>query len=115
MAKKKNPRVDPEPADDNPAVTDEDRKEELSERPEVMEALLELYKEIEVGFENQYDRSNEQMDFWDLYNCKLGMRQYYAGNSKIFVPIVHDAVQARVTRFSNQILPKNGRYIEVTT
>lgn len=115
MAKKKNPRTDAEPMDDNPPVTTEDRKEELSERPEVMEALLELYKEIEVGFENQYDRSNEQMDFWDLYNCKLGMRQYYAGNSKIFVPIIHDAVQARVTRFSNQIFPQNGRYIEVTT
>jgi len=114
-SKKLNPRTEAEPQDTNPAVDDEDRKEELSDKPEVMESLLEMYREIETGFENQYDRSNEQMDFWDLYNCKLGMRQYYAGNSKIFVPIVHDAIQARVTRFSNQIFPQNGRYIEVTT
>ena len=114
-SKKPNPRTEAESQDINPAVDDEDRKEELSDKPEVMESLLEMYREIETGFENQYDRSNEQMDFWDLYNCKLGMRQYYAGNSKIFVPIVHDAIQARVTRFSNQIFPQNGRYIEVTT
>jgi hypothetical protein len=111
---RKNPRTEPEPQN-NPPLDGEDRREELSARTEIMECLLELYKEIETGFENQYDRSNAQMDDWELYNCKLGARQYYAGNSKIFVPIIHDAVQARVTRFSNQIFPQNGRYIDVTT
>lgn len=113
-SKKAKPRTDPEPQT-NPEIDDEDRREELSDNEDVMTALLELYKDVEMGYENQYDRSNTQMDYWELYDCKLGMRQYYAGNSKIFVPIVHDAIQARTTRFSNQIFPQNGRYIEVTT
>lgn len=113
--RRKKPDVRTEPEDADPPVTTEDRLEELSERTEIEEALLELYLQIERGFEDQYDRSNEQMDFWEMYNCKLSAKQYYAGNSKIFVPIVHDAVEARVTRFSNQIFPQNGRYIEVTT
>lgn len=111
-AKKKKPRIEPD-EDVNPPVTPEDRREELSDRDDIVEACLELYKEIEQGFENQYDRSNVQMDYWDIYNCKLGMKQYYAGTSKIFVPIVHDAINARVTRFTNQVFPSNGKYIEV--
>lgn len=115
--KKKDPRVEPEPREreENPALDADDRKEELSDIKEVEEALLELYKDIEQGLENQYDRSNVNMDYWDLYNCRLSSRQYYTGNSKIFVPIVHDAVNARVTRFTNQIFPTNGRYVEVTS
>jgi hypothetical protein len=120
MAKdsKVRPRTDPEPRDEraeNPELDPDDRKRDLTEEPGVEEALIDLYVEIERGFENQWDRANSQMDYWDLYNCKLSAKQYYGGNSKIFVPIVHDAVEARVTRFGNQVFPQNGRYIEVTT
>ena len=74
-----------------------------------------MYHEIKKGFEEQWDRANEQMDFWEIYNCKLGAHQYYSGNSKIFLPIVHNAVNARRTRFVNQIFPVSGRNVEVTT
>lgn len=112
--KKKDPRTEPDEFTE-PFEQTEDRDEELSTDTPIRDACLELYRDIEQGFEQQYDRSNEQMDFWDMYNCKLGMKQYYAGTSKIFVPIVHDAVQARKTRFANQIFPTNGRFIEVVT
>lgn len=116
--KKKDPRTEAEPRDErmeNPELDPDDRKEELSDDKDIEDALLELYKDIERGLENQYDRSNVMMDYWDMYNCRLSARQYYAGNSKIFVPIVRDAVNARVTRFTNQIFPTNGRYVEVTS
>src|SRR6266702_5442898 len=54
------------------------------------------------------------MDYWDIYHCQLGPKQFYSGNSKIFVPIVHDAVNARKTRFVNQIFPQSGKHIEVS-
>lgn len=115
--KKPDPRVDPPKGerDANPQLDPDDRQEELSDDKDIEDALLELYKDIEQGLENQYDRANVGMDYWDLYNCRLSSRQYYAGNSKIFVPIVHDAVNARVTRFTNQIFPTNGRFVEVTS
>lgn len=91
------------------------RDEELSKRPKIREHLLKVFKDVEAAFVDQHDRSDDIMDYWDLYNCKLGGRQFYDGNSKIFVPIVKNAVKARKTRFINQIFPQSGRYVEVTT
>ncbi len=112
--KKKDPRIEPD--EDISAVSDPPgRDEELSEDKDIADALRDIYKDIEKGFENQQERSNEQMDYWEIFNCKLGENQYYSGNSKIFLPIVHDAVNARVTRFVNQMFPQAGRFVEVTT
>jgi hypothetical protein len=92
-----------------------DRDEELSGKEDIKDALLEIFDEIEKGFQQQSDRSDANMDYWDCYNCVLGNQQFYNGNSKIFVPIVYNAVNARKTRFVNQLFPVNGRYVEVTT
>jgi hypothetical protein len=90
------------------------REDDITSR--VGEDVLEkLYVKVEKGFEEQRDRSDDILDNWGLYNCKLDDRQFYAGNTKIFIPFIRDAVNARVTRFSNQIFPQSGRYIEVTT
>jgi hypothetical protein len=109
-------------ADDEKEVEDatpppqqtEDREAELKDKPGVEKHCLELYKDIEKGFQDQWERGNAQMDYWDIYNCNLGPNQFYSGNSKIFVPIVHDAVNARKTRFVNQIFPQSGKHIEVS-
>lgn len=92
-----------------------ERSKDLSGMPMVSKQLLQMYKDIEQGFTDQVDRANDQMDYWDIYNCKLGPNQFYSGNSKIFVPIVHNAINARVTRFVNQIFPQSGRYVDITT
>lgn len=115
MAGEKNLRTKPEKdrTADQPDVPDRD--EELSTQTDVREALISLYKDVEKGFMDQYERANDQTDFWDTYNCKLGPKQFYTGNSKIYVPIVYDAVNARKTRFTNQIFPASGRNVEVTT
>ena len=91
------------------------RDDELSKRPKIREHLIKMFNDIEQAFIEQHERSDAIMDYWDLYNCQLGGRQFYDGNSKIFVPIVKDAVKARKTRFVNQIFPQAGRYVEVTT
>lgn len=95
--------------------TSPDRRQNLAKNPVIARRLLEIFAAVEQGFTDQVDRSNDQMDYWDIYNCKLGNNQFYSGNSKIYVPIVHNAIEARVTRFANQIFPQSGRYVEVTT
>lgn len=77
--------------------------------------LLDLYTAVEKGYEAQRDRSDEILDNWDHYNCKLSDKQFYNGTSQIATPFTHDAVDARATRFTNQIFPQSGRYVEVTT
>jgi hypothetical protein len=89
-----------------------DRDDELSTRKGVKSQLLDLYSDVEAGFVDQYQRTNDQMDYWDVYNCILGSKQFYSGNSKIFVPLVKDAVDARKTRFANQVFPPSGRYVD---
>jgi len=114
VARKKDPKTDvPDSEEDTPEI--EDRDAELSENSDVHDALLDIYKDVEKGFADQWERSNDQMDWWDIYNSKLNSHQFYQGNSRIFVPIVHDAINARVTRFCNQIFPQSGRYVEVTS
>lgn len=89
------------------------RDTEISARPQVRKQLLEVFAEVEDGFADQRGRSDGILDNWDLYNCKLSDRQFYNGNSRIFLPYVKDAMQARKTRFVNQIFPKSGQTVEV--
>lgn len=77
--------------------------------------LLDIYTAVEKGFENQRDRSDAILDNWDMYNCQLGEKQFYNGTSQLAMPFVRDAIEARVTRFANQVFPQSGRYVEVTT
>jgi hypothetical protein len=90
------------------------RNTQLASKPKIREALLKKFQAVEKGFGDQAERSDRQMDSWDLYNCKLGPKQFYSGNSRIFVPLVHNAVEARKTRFVNQLFPQAGRNIDVT-
>lgn len=97
-----------------PVVQTEDREAELLDEPGVEKACLDIYKDVEKAYQDQWDRANSAMDYWEIYNCQLGPNQFYSGNSKIFVPIVHDAINARATRFTNQIFPLSGKNVEVS-
>lgn len=77
--------------------------------------LLEIYDRVRRGFEQQGTRANDILDYWDCYDCVLNRHQFYDGNAQMYVPIVRNAVNARVTRFLNQIFPSSGRYIDATS
>ena len=109
-------RIDPgEVREPSEAEERLDRSQQLIDREAVHEALLDIFNDIEKGFDRQCERSDALMDYWDVFNCVLGPRQVYNGNSQIFTPIVHSAIEARKTRFTNQLFPKNGRYVEAVT
>lgn len=91
------------------------RDEELSARASVRKDLLDVFADVQAGFVDQRGRSDDIMDNWDLFNQKLTDKQFYNGNSQIFLPFVKDAVNARKTRFVNQIFPQSGRYVEVVS
>lgn len=98
-------------AGEQPEVAE--RAKDISRRAGVKKQLLELFDEVEKGFSDQSSRADEIADYWDIFNCKLNGHQFYSGNSQIFVPIVANAVNARKTRFVNQMFPTNGRNVEV--
>lgn len=91
------------------------RDKELSGTKRIEEKLRKVYSTVDKGFTDQNNRADSQIDYWDCYNNKLNEHQYYNGNSQIYVPIIHTAINARRTRFVNQLFPKTGRYVDVTT
>lgn len=101
--------AEPKELEDLPRDTD------LTKRAGVRGQLLDLFNEVQEGFQNQGERADEAQDYWDVYNCRLTAKQSYNGNSQIFVPIIHNAVNARKTRFVNQMFPRSGRNVEVTS
>jgi hypothetical protein len=46
----------------SPAEEKLDRNEDLSNKEDVREALLDIYQDIEKGFDKQADRSDSKMD-----------------------------------------------------
>lgn len=91
------------------------RKTQLAKREDVKKQLRSTFTAVSAGFAAQVDRADHSLDWWDIYLCKLNTKQFYSGQSRVFVPLVHNAIEARKTRFLNQIFPQAGRYIEVTT
>ena len=106
---KSKPKADITPRGDTEAFS---RDEELCAKQELQESLRKLYADAEKALEGQSDRTNDILDYWDIYNCLLGPKQFYAGNSKIFLPIVTNAINARKVRFTNQIFPSTQRNVD---
>lgn len=91
----------------------EDRKKDYSGLKKVKEQMQEIYEAVVRGFEDKQEQNSVCDRAWDMYNCILNENQSYFGTSNIYMPLVRDAVEARVTRFSNQVFPQNGRYADV--
>lgn len=89
-----------------------ERSADLSKRQKVKSRLEKLYESAETAFRDQQKRSTDIDEFWDIYNCVLGSRQAYDGDSELFIPAVFNAIDARVTRFSNQIFPASSKHVE---
>ena len=89
------------------------RNDELCNKPYIKEQLTEIYRDIEKGFLEQADRSDDLADYWDIWNCKRSTNQFYSGNTKVYVPLVRNAIKARRTRFINQLFPDTGRNVAV--
>lgn len=100
--------------DDDSGIPEwEDRKKEWMDDEEVQKQLADVYSSVISGFDDKAEQTQIIERAWDIYNCELNENQMYDGDSKAYLPIAHDAIEARVTRFSNSIFPQTGRYSEV--
>ena len=82
---------------------------------DIDEQLAKLYRNVSKGFEDGISRANDLGDYWDVYNCKLNDKQTYNGESAVYVPVTHNALNARKTRFVNQVFPQSKRHVECIT
>lgn len=100
-----------------PGPENEDRIElprdaELCDDRDIKDTLAKVFEDIINALDAHADRYDNAADNWDMYNCQFGNKQFYNGTSNIYVPIVRDALEARKTRFTNQLFPRSGRYAD---
>lgn len=110
------PDEDPEDNSEEDDTLDakiEDRKKDYTEYKYIQKQLAKIYPIIEKAFDDKMNQSNLIDECWDIYNCTLNANQAYNGKTQAYVPIVHDAMVARQTRFINMLFPQNGRYADV--
>lgn len=94
-------------------MADEKPKNYASNK-DLQEKCAKLYDQIVTGFrEEKKDQNDSIEECWDIYNCELGDDQQYDGDSQIYEPIVHDAVEARRKRFTGMTFPNVGNNLEV--
>lgn len=91
----------------------EDRTKEWKDDDKVSEKLADIYKLVTSGFDDKKDQQQAIERAWDIYNCVHNENQMYVGDSRIYLPIVHDAIEARVTRYTNAVFPQTGRYSDI--
>jgi len=89
------------------------RSAELVKLPYIREQLTDVYRAVERGFMAQMDRSNDLQDYWKIWNCERSTNQFYSGNTKVYVPLVRNAVKALRRRWLNQAFPDSGRHVAV--
>src|SRR5215510_6627467 len=76
------------------------------------EKLSKIFDDVEKGFDHQQIRRNDIDDYWSMYNCELSTEQLYSGRNRLYAPFVYEAVEARSTRFINQLFPVSDRHVE---
>lgn len=91
----------------------EDRKKDYAGQRAVKEQLDKLYTIVDKGYEDKKDQNSIIDEAWDIYNCVINENQTYNGTSQVYVPLIHDAVAARATRFINTLFPSTDRYADV--
>lgn len=115
------PRVE---AEDSPDPANDDESERPSDKlrrdadllgrrnSECRKWLRKKLDAIAVGFEKQAPRSDKLESWWNIVHCHLDDNQYYDGTAQVYVPAIHDAIEARATRFANQLFPQSGKYVD---
>jgi hypothetical protein len=107
----------PDPSTERPSVAQRRGSADLlgGEGSECRKWLQKKIDAIVRGFDEQATRSDALDQWWRIYKCELDDNQFYNGNAQVYVPIIRDAINARATRFANQLCPQTGRYVDVAS
>jgi hypothetical protein len=93
-----------------------DRSKNLAKgSKKIRDHLMDVYEHVRKGYEDQQPRANDIIDYWDMWNCVLSNEQKYNGRNRLYAPYVYEGIQARATRFVNQLFPMSDRHVEAAS
>jgi len=103
------PRAEPDPEED-----EHDTDTDYRDAEHLQEKLTKVYERIVKGWQDRKEHLDGCKRYWDCYNGILNENQAYSGESRIYDPIVHDAIEALTQRDTAMLFPENGRYTDCT-
>ena len=79
----------------------------------IYQKALKFYPQIVKAYENKDEDANKLIgEYWNIYNATPDDKQTYQGNSKCYVPVVRDAINARAKRSLKQLFPTKYRHVD---
>src|SRR5208283_4870243 len=82
---------------------------------EIHETLRDVYDRCHKGYEDQQERASDIASYWRIWNCELDQGSVYKGRNRLYAPFCYEAIQARATRFVNQLFPQSDRHVEAAS
>lgn len=79
---------------------------------DVYEYCAKLYPDLKKAYENRNDANDGISEYWNIYNAKPDSNQTYQGNSKCYVPVTRDAINARARRALKQLFPNKYNHVD---
>ena len=108
-----------EPSSSQDADEDDDPREgrakDYSSQKTYEKQIADLYEDVQKAFDDKKNQIMNVERYWQVYNCELTTNQAYQGNTSIYLPLVRDAVEARVVRFTNMLFPENEQHVDVVS
>lgn len=94
--------------DDKPVVDNwADKKDS-----DVYEKAAALYEKIVKCYDNKQEQNERIEEYWNIHAGRPDDNVSYGGNSQCYIPVVRDAIEARVKRSLAQLFPANNKRIE---
>lgn len=73
---------------------------------------LDFYPKVRKAYENREEADDACKEYWSIYNATPDDNQGYQGNSRCYVPIVRDSINARAKRALKQLFPNRFKHVD---
>ena len=116
--KKKSAALEPVELDSKDAEKDSQKKKVTVENwasdteSDIYEKCIKMYPKIEKAYKNREEADESISEYWNIYNATPDENQVYQGNSKSYVPVVRDCINARAKRALKQNFSSKYKHVE---
>lgn len=96
-------------------IKQEERKvENWADKPEsdIFQKCMGFYKPVAAAYKNREEADEAIAEYWNIYNATADDNQAYQGNSKCYVPVVRDAINARAKRALRQNFAAKYKHVD---
>lgn len=94
--------------------SDKDKIKNWADNPDtdIYRKCEKMYHQVHKAYDNRKEADDGIAEYWNIYNANPDDNQMYSGNSKCYVPVVRDSINARAKRALKQNFPQKYRHVD---